>query len=233
MQYREQTIAIGSTMNDDMLFAYSVVSPSPGPALSQPQRPTTSRETSWATLLHRKPVPALPSAPLASAPAPIPAPATLRGKRSGGSDERAGREKERSRTCFIRLPFSDDKKRSIGSRKRPPSVAATAPIPSYPPFITSHDSTRGATRSLRGAFGDTTNLNGQIAPYPPAPITFDEKMCAGRDWSAGGTMGDVGSRRARSGSTGLGGLYRARTYEERGVKKKRGFFCLVEEGLGR
>ena len=61
-----------------------------------------------------------------------------------------------------------------------------SPIPSSPPSITSHDSTRGATRSLRGAFGDTTNLNGQIAPYPPAPITFDEKMYAGRDLSAGG-----------------------------------------------
>ena len=232
-QYRERTIATGGTTDEDQIFAY--VHPPTSPTPTSPRRPTTSRESLWTTSSHRKPVPAYPVSPTATAPVatapmatapPVPATTTLRGQRPGGSDERVGREKEkeRSRSSFIRLPFSDEKKRSIGSRKRPPSVAATAPMPSLMSTITGHGSIRGANGSLRGPFGDTTNMNAQVAAYPP--VTFDEKMYVGKDLSAGGTIGNIGSRRARAGSIGGTDLYRARTHEESGVKKKRtGFFA--------
>jgi len=136
-------------------------------------------------------------------------------------------EKERSRSSFIKLPFSDDKKRSINSRKRPPSVAATAPIPSVGSFP-SCDSTHGANGSLRSAFGDTTNTNAQVGAYPP--VMFDERMYIGKDSSAGGIIGTIGLRRAPAGSADVQELYRARTHEERGVKKKRtGFFAWLRK----
>ena len=137
-------------------------------------------------------------------------------------------EKERSRSSFIKLPFSDDKQRSINSRKRPPSVAATAPIPSVTSFATSYDSIHGANGSLRSAFADTTNMNAQVGAYPP--VMFDEKTYIGKDLSAGGTLGNIGFRRALASSAGVPELYRARTHEERGVKKKRtGWFAWLRK----
>ena len=140
-QYREQTIATGGTTSDGVFSANSLASRTP--ALSQ--RPMTSRESLWVAPSYRKPVPAHPFTPTVPAypfTRTVATDTTLRGQRPEGDDERVRPEKERSRSSFIKLPFSDDKKRSINSRKRPPSVAATAPIPSVTSFATSYDSTQ-------------------------------------------------------------------------------------------
>jgi hypothetical protein len=217
-QYREQTIITGGTTSDDPFSANSLLrSRTPAPS----QRPMTSRESLWTATSYRKPVPVHPFPPTAAADA------TLRGKRPEGSDERVRPEKERSRSSFIKLPFSDDKKRSASRPKRPPSVAATAPIPSVT-SLTSCDYAHGANGSVRSAFGDTTNMNAQVGSYPP--VTFDEKMYIGKDLSAGGTIGNIGFRRAPAGSASVPELYRAQTHEERGVKKKRtGFFAWLRK----
>jgi hypothetical protein len=50
-------------------------------------------------------------------------------------------------------------------------------------------------------------------------------MYVGKDLSAGGGIGNIGSRRTRTDNAGVADLYRIRTTEE-GVKKKRtGFFA--------
>jgi len=103
-QYREQTIITGGTTIN---VAFSTNSRTP----ARPQRPVTSRESSWAACSYREPVPTYPSTTAVAADA------TLRGQQSEESDERVRPEKERSRSSFIKLPFSDDKKRSINSRK--------------------------------------------------------------------------------------------------------------------
>ena len=216
-QYREQTIATGGTASGGA-FSANLPSPHiPTPSL----RPMTSRESSFTTS-YRKPVPAY------SISSTVAAGATLREQRPGVSNERVRPEKERSRSSFIKLPFSDDKKRPTSSAKRPPSVIATAPMPSIVPFAPSCDSNHGPNGSLRGAFVDTTNMNSQVGVYPP--VMVDEKMYIGKDLSAGGTIGNIGLRRTPAGSTGVQELYRARTHEERGVKKKRnGFFAWLRK----
>ena len=229
-QYRERTIATGGSTNDDAIFAYAYSPMSPTSTSSR--RPTTSRESLYTTSSYRKPVPAYSVSPTATAPvttvSSVTATATLRGQRPGDGDDRVGREKaktkERTRSSFIKLPFSDEKKRSIGSRhKRPPSVAATAPMPAMVSSISGCDTVRGVHGTLRGAFTDTSNIHGQVPTY--SPVMFDEKMYVGKDLSSGGSIGNIGSRR-RAGSIGVADLYRARTHEESGVKKKRtGFFA--------
>ena len=219
-QYREQTIATGGTTSGGAFSANSLASNIPTPS----QRPMTSRESSWAASSYRKPVPAYTFSPAVATDT------TLREQRPGVSNERVlpekEPEKERSRSSFIKLPFSDDKKRSISSRKRPPSVIATAPMPSLASLTTI--STYGANVSLRGAFGDTTNMNTQVGLYPP--VMVDEKMYIGKDLSAGGTIGNIGLRRTPADSATVQELYRARTHEERGVKKKRnGFFAWLRK----
>lgn len=217
-QYREQTIATGGATSGGAFSANSLALHTPTPS----QRPMTSRESSYTASSYRKPVPAYPFSPTVASDA------TLREQRPGVSNERIRPEKERSRSSFIKLPFSDDKKRPTSSAKRPPSVVATAPIPSVASFTPSYDSNYGANGSLRGAFVDTTNMNTQVGVYPP--VMVDEKMYIGKDLSAGGTIGNIGLRRTPAGSTGVQELYRARTHEERGVKKKRnGFFAWLRK----
>ena len=112
------------------------------------------------------------------------------------------KEKEgRSRSSFIKVAFSDKKKRRIGSRKRSASEAATAPMPS----LVSRESIRGVNDSLHRAFGDTLNMNNPVAAYPA--VTFDGKMYVGKDSSTGGSIGNIGSR-AWAGNIGVADLYK-------------------------
>ena len=109
-QDREQTIATGGTTSGCVFSTNSLASQTPAPS----QRPMTSRESLRVAPSYRKPVPAHPFAPTVPAYPFTPTVATgttLRGQWPEGNDERVRPEKEGSRSGFIKLPFSDDKKR--------------------------------------------------------------------------------------------------------------------------